>query len=120
MLCLLYFQITILVLPGVNGGGCDDLDLSLFDDVTLAVNPVSSWLNTALPTSFCMLDVVVKYAGKGTDVYQPLMYEGRNPVDAAVACYTNVALIRPHLKPEWIVNGQCFNLFLIVINELLR
>ncbi len=48
--------------------------------------------------------VHVSYKGKAAHA-SAFPWEGRNALDAAVACYNNISLLRQQLKPTWLVNG---------------
>lgn len=77
-----------------------------FADVDFAMMPAPFNNNITFPKHFCLATVTVKYQGKAAHA-SAFPWEGRNALDAAVACYTNIALLRQQLKPTWMINGKC-------------
>ena len=61
--------------------------------------------NFYLPKVIFFISVHVSYKGKSAHA-SAFPWEGRNALDAAVACYNNISLMRQQLKPTWMVNGK--------------
>lgn len=100
-------KVTILGTPAEDCcGGTKITWLSehVFDDVDFCLVAYPWVTNMVYPKSFARLTVTVRYTGRAAHatVYP---WEGKNALDAAVACYNNVALLKQQLKSTWHVNG---------------
>ncbi|XP_066298489.1 peptidase M20 domain-containing protein 2-like [Branchiostoma lanceolatum] len=103
-------KVTVLGTPATEGGGgkLDMINEGCFDGIDFAMLAQPLNENIAAPVTLNILRVRVSYAGKAAHAStQP--WEGKNALDAAVACYSNVALMRQQLKPTWKINGIITN-----------
>ena len=73
-------------------------------DCCLMLAPLN--MNLLYPKFYTLLVVKVSYKGKAAHA-SAFPWEGRNALDAAVACYNNIGLLRQQLKPTWSINGEC-------------
>ena len=99
---------TILGTPGEDSGRgakIDMIEAGVFTpvDIALMLWPLNN--NIVFPRHFTLLTVDVVYKGKAAHA-SAFPWEGKNALDAAVACYNNVALLRQQLKPTWMINGE--------------
>ncbi|XP_074642446.1 peptidase M20 domain-containing protein 2-like [Tubulanus polymorphus] len=99
-------KVTVLGTPGEDGGSgkIDMINAGVFDDITFCMLPTPMHLNIVCPVNSSLLIVTVRYEGKSAHA-SASPWEGKNALDAAVACYTNISLLRQQLKPTWTVNG---------------
>ena len=88
-----------------EGVKIDMINKGAFENVDCAMMPAPLNNNITFPKHNCLATVTVTYKGKAAhaSVYP---WEGRNALDAAVACYSNIALLRQQLKPGWNINGK--------------
>ena len=100
-------QVTVLGTPGEDcghGSKIDMLQAGVFQDIDFCMMLEPFNQNILYPKHFNLVVVDVTYKGKSSHA-SASPWEGRNALDAAVACYNNVALLRQHLKPQWSING---------------
>ena len=72
-------------------------------DCCLMLAPLN--MNLLFPKFYTLLVVKVSYKGKAAHA-SAFPWEGRNALDAAIACYNNIGLLRQQLKPTWSINGR--------------
>lgn len=89
-----------------HGSKIDMLNAGAFLDVDFCMLLAPYSQNVLFPNHFHLVVVEVNYTGKASHS-SAAPWEGRNALDAAVACYSNVALLRQQLKPDWHINGGC-------------
>ncbi|CAD5110943.1 DgyrCDS299 [Dimorphilus gyrociliatus] len=104
---LINAEVTVIGTPAELCGGGTKIDMIKHGafkqvDAALMLSPFDK--NLASPPAFCLLSVTGKAAH-----YSAYPWEGKNALDAAVACYNNIALLRQGLKPNWMVNGIITN-----------
>ena len=63
--------------------------------------------NVCCPKNYLLVTMTVTYQGKSAHASTD-PWEGNNALDAAVACYTNLAYLRQQLKRTWSVSGKLF------------
>lgn len=82
----------------------DMLEQGAFNDVSfcMMLSPMNA--NILYPKSYTLVLVTVQYTGKAAHA-SAFSWEGKNALDAAVACYTNIALLRQQMKPSWNISG---------------
>ncbi len=110
-------QVTILGTPGEDcgcGSKVDMVNKAVFDEVDfcMMLSPYNN--NLLFPRHNTMVCVTVDYKGKAAHA-SACPWEGRNALDAAVACYSNIALLRQQLKSTWNINGLYACLVLIYL-----
>ncbi|KFM60942.1 Peptidase M20 domain-containing protein 2, partial [Stegodyphus mimosarum] len=71
-------------------------------DIAMMVHPTK--LDVVAPTFLAVACGTVEYKGKEAHA-SAYPWQGRNALDAAVACYQNIALLRQHIKPTWKINA---------------
>ena len=100
------FQVTVLGTPAENSDGAKIpmINAGAFSDVdfSLMLSPMNC--DILYPRNYALLMMKVHYHGKAAHA-SAYPWEGRNALDAAVACYNNIALLRQQLKPSWMING---------------
>ncbi|GFT49074.1 peptidase M20 domain-containing protein 2 [Nephila pilipes] len=82
-----------------RGGKIDLLDAGVFQGVDAAMMVHPSMYNATFPSSLSRLLMDVHFKGKEAHA-SAFPWEGRNALDAAVAAYQNIALLRQHMKPS--------------------
>ena len=89
------------------GGGVkiDMLQEGVFDEVNICMMLSPMNASILFPKSYSLVLVTVQYTGKAAHA-SAFPWEGKNALDAAVACYNNIALLRQQMKPTWNINGQ--------------
>lgn len=106
----LHGTLTVLGCPAEEGlcGKADLLRLGAFDGVDAAVMVHPSQTTLSKPNYVSMTPLSIKYHGKASHAAS-YPWEGLNALDAAVACYTNISLLRQQMKPAWRVHGVIKN-----------
>lgn len=99
-------KVIILGTPGEEGGAgkVHLLKAGAFDHVSVAMMAHPSTRNAAASATTAVTKYAVTYTGRPAHA-AGAPWEGVNAVDAAVAAYVNVAMLRQQLKPEWRVSG---------------
>lgn len=88
-----------------HGSKIDMLNSGAFENIDFCMM-VAPFNQTMLyPKHFHLVVVEVNYIGKASHA-SAAPWEGRNALDAVVACYNNLALLRQQLKPNWHINGK--------------
>lgn len=99
-------KVVILGTPAEEGGGgkIELLEAGAFKDIeaVLMVHPSPS--DYLYPSFISVVKLEVNYSGKAAHAFG-YPWEGFNALDAAVACYNNVALLRKHTKPNCVIHG---------------
>merc|ERR1712038_1461241 len=80
----------------IKAGAFDDMNICLM------LSPMSD--NILFPKHYALVMIKVHYEGRAAHA-SAFPWEGKNALDAAVACYNNIALLRQQLKPTWMING---------------
>ena len=93
------------------------IENNAFENIDLCMMSIPMSVNLVYPQHFQLLIVTVQYEGKAAHA-SAFPWEGRNALDAAVACYNNIALLRQQLKPTWMINGKASSDVFIITIEL--
>ena len=99
---------TLLGTPGEDSGRGAKIDMiraGTFKDIDFGLMLWPLNKNLLYPNHFTLVTVDVSYRGKAAHA-SAYPWEGKNALDAAVACYSNIALLRQQLKPTWMINGE--------------
>ncbi|XP_077550848.1 xaa-Arg dipeptidase-like isoform X3 [Haemaphysalis longicornis] len=99
-------KVLILGTPGEEGGAgkVHLLKAGAFDGVSAAMMAHPSTRNAAASATTAVAKYGVTYTGRPAHA-AGAPWEGVNAVDAAVAAYVNVAMLRQQLRPDWRVSG---------------
>lgn len=99
-------KVVVLGTPAEEGGGGKIilLDAGAFKDVDIALMVHPSPDDHLYPPFIAIKRVAVRYIGKEAHA-SGYPWDGLNALDAAVACYTNVSLLRQHIKPTCKIHG---------------
>ncbi|XP_035207491.1 peptidase M20 domain-containing protein 2-like [Stegodyphus dumicola] len=94
-------ELIVLGTPAEEGGGgkLRLIELGAFKEVDIAMMAHPTRINAAAPPFLAIVDATVEYKGKEAHA-SASPWKGRNALDAAVACYQNIALLRQHIKPR--------------------
>ncbi|XP_077491476.1 xaa-Arg dipeptidase-like isoform X2 [Amblyomma americanum] len=99
-------KVVLLGTPAEEGGGgkAHLLKAGAFDGVHAALMAHPSTRNVAACGTTAVAKYMVRYKGRPThSAASP--WQGLNALDAAVAAYSNVAMLRQQLRPEYRVSG---------------
>lgn len=99
-------KVLILGTPAEEGGAgkVHLLKAGAFDGVSAAMMAHPSTRNAAASATTAVAKYGVTYTGRPAHA-AGAPWEGVNAVDAAVAAYVNVAMLRQQLRPDWRVSG---------------
>lgn len=99
-------KVLILGTPGEEGGAgkVHLLRAGAFDDVSVAMMAHPSTRNAAASSTTAVAKYGVTYTGRPAHA-AGAPWEGLNAVDAAVAAYVSIAMLRQQLRPECRVSG---------------
>ncbi|XP_035205048.1 peptidase M20 domain-containing protein 2-like, partial [Stegodyphus dumicola] len=99
-------KVVVLGTPAEEGGGGKKtlIEKGAFKDIDIALMVHPSPDNHLYPPFIGIQRVIIKYTGKEAHA-SGYPWEGLNALDAAVACYNNVALLRQHIKPTCKIHG---------------
>ncbi|CAL1285008.1 unnamed protein product [Larinioides sclopetarius] len=93
-------KLVVLGTPAEEGGGGKIalLNMGAFNgiDVAMMVHPIN--FTSTFPPILNRLSIIVDFKGKEAHA-AAFPWEGRNALDAAVAAYQNIGLLRQHIKP---------------------
>ncbi|KFM60943.1 Peptidase M20 domain-containing protein 2, partial [Stegodyphus mimosarum] len=94
-------KLIVLGTPAEEGGGGKIrlIELGAFKGVDIALMAHPARMNAAAPPFLSIVRGTVEYKGKEAHA-SASPWKGRNALDAAVACYQNIALLRQHIKPS--------------------
>jgi metal-dependent amidase/aminoacylase/carboxypeptidase family protein len=98
--------LVVLGTPAEEGGGGKIfmIEEGSFDvlDFCMMVHPTA--FDSAMPLILGCNDVLIKYHGHSAHA-AAFPWEGVNALDAAVACYSSLSMLRQQMKPTWRVHG---------------
>lgn len=99
-------KVVVLGTPAEEGGAGKVvlLKAGAFQDIDIALMVHPSPSDHLYPPFIAIKRVIVRYIGKEAHA-SGFPWDGLNALDAAVACYNNVALLRQHIKPTCKVHG---------------
>jgi len=99
-------KVVVLGTPAEEGGGGKVIliDAGAFKNIDIALMVHPSPDNHLYPPFIGIKRVTVNYVGKESHA-SGYPWEGLNALDAAVACYNNVSLLRQHIKPTCKIHG---------------
>ncbi|GFQ66035.1 peptidase M20 domain-containing protein 2 [Trichonephila clavata] len=94
-------KLLILGTPGEEGDGgkIDLLSAGAFRGVDVAMMAHPCQGNISFPPVLSLMPINVDFIGKEAHA-AAFPWEGRNALDAAIAAYQNIALLRQHIKPS--------------------
>lgn len=103
-------KIVVLGTPAEEGGGgkIDLIKSGAFKDIDVALMVHPGTSDHLYPPFIGIGRVSVTYTGKEAHA-SGYPWQGINALDAAVACYNNVALLRQHIKPTCRLHGIITN-----------
>lgn len=99
-------KLVVLGTPAEEGGGGKAILIraGAFKDIDFAMMVHPAPLDMMYPTLLAVIRVEVKYFGR--EAHAAIApWEGLNALDAAVACYNNISMLRQQMKPEWRIHG---------------
>ncbi|XP_055936700.1 xaa-Arg dipeptidase-like isoform X2 [Argiope bruennichi] len=93
--------LVVLGTPAEEGGGgkIDLLNMGAFKGIDAAMMVHPSKFTSTFPPVLSVLQINVDFKGKEAHA-AAFPWEGRNALDAAVAAYQNIGLLRQHIKPS--------------------
>lgn len=99
-------KLVVLGTPAEEGGGGKQvlIEAGAFKDIDFAMMVHPCPADMMYPIVLAIVRVEVQYTGK--EAHAALApWEGLNALDAAVACYNNISLMRQQMKPDWRIHG---------------
>ncbi|XP_028392621.1 peptidase M20 domain-containing protein 2-like [Dendronephthya gigantea] len=92
--------------PAEEGGGGKIfmIDEGCFDDVDFCMMVHPTAFDSATPLVLACQHMRIRYHGHAAHA-AAFPWEGVNALDAGVACYTSLSMLRQQMKPTWRVHG---------------
>ena len=81
------------------------IDAGVFEHVDFAMMVMPYNENVLAPKNHLLVTMTVKYTGKAAHA-SAYPWEGKNALECAIACYTNLALVKQNIKKTWSINGK--------------
>ena len=75
-----------------------------FDDVDFCMMVHPTAFDSATPLVLACKEILIKYSGHAAHA-AAFPWEGVNALDAGIACYTSLSMLRQQMKPTWRIHG---------------
>lgn len=99
-------SLVVLGTPAEEGGGGKIfmIEEGCFDDLDFCMMVHPSPFDSATPLILACKEITITYHGHSAHV-AAFPWEGLNAIDAGMACYSSISMLRQQMKPTWRTHG---------------